>query len=127
MTTYLHAADLIAAATVFLGEEPKIRDLGLLESALARPGASMLGTEAYPTIHEKAAALLLSLTNNHALVDGNKRLGFVATALFYALNGLRLKIGFDEGYDLVMAIADGSQRDVQEVARILEAATVERQ
>jgi death on curing protein len=116
---YIDETDLIAAATVILGSEPSIRDMGLLSSAVARPQAAMYGIEAYQTIHEKAAALLLSVVKNHALIDGNKRLGWVAVRLFYAYNGKVLRMDHDEAYDLVMSIADGSQNDLPEVARVL--------
>lgn len=119
MTVYLDLDDLIASARAFLGTEPLIRDAALLESALARPAAQMYGTEAYPDLDEKAAALLISVTNNHALVDGNKRLGWVAVRLFYLLNAHDLVMPSDDAYDLVMGIADGSRRDVREVAEAL--------
>ena len=69
-----------------LGVGP-VRDVGLLESAAARPRTSLWGGDAYPTLGSKAAALLDSLVNNHALVDGNKRLGWLATVVFLDLNG----------------------------------------
>jgi hypothetical protein len=74
---------LLHVAERALGATPQVRDHGLLESALARPRASALGRDAYPTIHEKAAALLHSIARNHALVDGNKRLALAATLAFY--------------------------------------------
>jgi death-on-curing protein len=67
-----------------------IRDLPRLESATARPQASFDGKELYPDIFQKAAALLDSLINNHPFVDGNKRAGIAAAALFLRANGLRL-------------------------------------
>lgn len=118
---YLDESDLVAAATAFLGHPPDIRDLGLLSSACARPAATMYGVEAYPAIDDKAAALLLSVTKNHALIDGNKRLGWVGVRLFYALNGRSLAAPEDDAYDLVIAIADGSIDDVHEVAGRLAA------
>jgi len=116
---YLDEDDLLAAATVYLGHAPEVRDLGLLSSACARPAASMYGVEAYPALHEKAAALLLSLAKNHPLIDGNKRLGWVGVRLFYGLNGRRLAMPQDEAYDLVISIADGSEDDVGTVASTL--------
>jgi death on curing protein len=86
-TTYLDLDDLLAVARAALHPvQPAVRDVGLLESALARPQASAFGEDAYPTLHEKAAALLESLARNHALIDGNKRLAWVATRLFLILN-----------------------------------------
>lgn len=118
---HLDEDDLLAVASAFLGMPPVVRDLGLLSSALARPRATMYGVEAYPTLHEKAAALLVAVTSNHPLLDGNKRLGWVAVRLFYALNGHELSMPQDEAYDLVIEIADGSQRDVAVVATRLAA------
>jgi len=87
-TVYLDIEDLLAASDAALAPvQPKIRDIGLLESALARPQASAFGVDAYASLHEQAAALLESLARNHALVDGNKRLAWVATRLFLIVNG----------------------------------------
>ncbi|WP_108719059.1 type II toxin-antitoxin system death-on-curing family toxin [Miniimonas sp. S16] len=119
MTVYLDVDDLLASARAFLGAEPQVRDAALLSSALARPAAQMYGVEAYPELIDKAAALLISVTNNHALVDGNKRLGWVATRLFFLLNGPDLAMPHDDAYDLVMAIADSSRRDVVDVSAAL--------
>jgi death-on-curing protein len=67
-----------------------VRDLGLLESAVARPQATFDGKELYPDLLMKAAALMISLVNNHPFVDGNKRTGVTATGLFLRLNGRKL-------------------------------------
>jgi death-on-curing protein len=67
-----------------------VRDLGLLESAVARPQATFDGQEFYPTLFLKAAALLDSLVNNHPFIDGNKRTGIAAAALLLRINGYRL-------------------------------------
>jgi len=68
----------------------------------------MYGEQAYPTLHEKAGALLDSLVRNHALVDGNKRLAWVATRLFYVFNGHDLRApGVDEGEAFVLSVAAG--------------------
>lgn len=80
--------------------------MGLLGSAAARPQATAFGQDAYPDVLTKAAALLQSIVNNHALVDGNKRLGWLATAVFLELNGVKAsKISNDDVYDLVIWIA----------------------
>lgn len=120
-TTYLDESDLLAAARIILGHQPEVRDVGLLSSALARPAASMYGQDAYPDFHEKGAALLISVTNNHSLVDGNKRLGWLATRYFYDVNGRALVFEEEDAYDLVMSIAKGEQTDVPAVAAILAA------
>ncbi len=116
---YLDLDDLVAAAEVAVGGRPEVRDWGLLESALARPKASVFGEDAYPGLNGKAAALLHSVVTNHALVDGNKRLGLVAVLLFYGLNGYDLTATEDERVDLILAIADGRLREVVKISELL--------
>ena len=113
---YLDLDDLVAAAEVAVGHHPEVRDWGLLEAALARPKASVFGEDAYPGLNGKAAALLHSLVTNHALVDGNKRLGLVAVLLFYGMNGYDLTATEDERVDLIVAIADGRLSEVEKIA-----------
>jgi death-on-curing protein len=120
---FLDFDDLLYVAIRTFGAEPQIRDAGLLEAALARPQASAFGTDAYPTIHEKAAALLHSLARNHALIDGNKRLALTATIAFYGMNGWRLDFTNDEAYELVVDVASGRVDDVASIARVLAAHT----
>ncbi len=114
---YLSTEDLVAMIPL-TGAPTAIRDVGLLESAAARPQASVFGEDAYPDLHTKAAALLESLVRNHPLVDGNKRLGWLATATFYRLSGQRLRVGDDSGYDLVIAVAEG-RIDLPSIAQSL--------
>jgi death on curing protein len=103
---YLDLDDLIDLARSLFGDPPPIRDMGLLGSAAARPQATAFGQDAYPDLLTKAAALLQSIVNNHALVDGNKRLGWLATAVFLELNGIKAtKISNDDVYELVIWIA----------------------
>jgi death-on-curing protein len=123
---FLDLDELLYVAVRTLGAEPEVRDLGLLESALARPQASAFGQDAYPTIHEKAAALLHSVARNHALVDGNKRLALAAAIAFHGLNGVRLTLTNDEAYDLVIDVASGKLDDVPTIASVLEASSEER-
>lgn len=84
-----------------------MRDLGLLDSAAHRPTATLWGREVYPSLEEKAAALLESVVRNHALVDGNKRLGWLAAVVFLDINGRRLEAPDDDAHALVMAVAEG--------------------
>jgi len=84
-----------------------LRDLGLLDAAAHRPTTNLWGQEAYPTLEEKAAALLESLVGNRALVDGNKRLVLLATIVFLDINGVWIDAPDDEAYNLVMAVACG--------------------
>lgn len=83
MTEHLDLDDLLVAAEAALGGPPKVRDVGILEAAVARTRASVYGEDAYPDLHVKAAALLHSIVTGHALIDGNKRLGWVSVRLFY--------------------------------------------
>jgi len=122
VTEYLGLLDLLAAADAALAPtQPAIRDIGLLESALARPRASAFGEDAYPGLFEKAAALMESLARNHALIDGNKRLAWVATRLFLALNDTEISSPSPEAGDLfVRAVAQGHV-DLTEIATQLRA------
>ncbi len=113
---YLTLTELLHVAERTLGGEVPVRDHGLLQSALARPQASAFGSDAYPTLEEKAAALLHSLARNHALVDGNKRLALAATIAFLGVNGRRLTLTNDEAYLLVMEVAAGQLHEVAELA-----------
>jgi death on curing protein len=110
---YLNLDDILGLVRV-LGIGP-VRDVGLLDSATARPRSSAFGEDAYPTISPKAAALLHSLVNNHALVDGNKRLAWLATVIFLDLNGLNSTLTDNEAFDLVWEVA-ASSVDVKGIA-----------
>lgn len=113
---YLDAAELLYVARRAIGAEPVVRDAGLLESAAARPRATLFDEEAYPDLETKAAALVQSLVGNHALVDGNKRLGLAALITFLGVNGRRLTWSNDEAYDVIVAIASGQLHDVASIA-----------
>ena len=117
---YVDLDDLLLLATALLGDPPPIRDHGLLSAAIARPQASAFGDDAYPEIWSKAAALLHSLVKNHALVDGNKRLGWLACAVFLDLNGIDpTTASNDDVFDLVMRVA-AEPIEVQNVTAELE-------
>jgi death-on-curing protein len=105
VTEYLSLEDLLALIED-LGVGP-IRDIGLLDSAVHRPQVTVYGDDAYPDLDQKAAVLLESLVRNHALIDGNKRIGWLATVVFYGLNNIELEAPDDDAYDLVIAIASG--------------------
>lgn len=115
--------ELLYIAERTLGAEPAVRDHGLLESALARPRATVFGRDAYPTPDGKAAALLHSLARNHALVDGNKRLALAGLIAFQGVNGRRLTLTNNDAYELVMSIASGTCDSVEDIAKVLERAT----
>ena len=117
---HLDLDDVLALATRLLGNPPPLRDVGLLGSAVARPQTTVGGQDAYPTIWLKAAALLQSIVNNHALVDGNKRLGWLATAVFLQINDASVaSAANDDVYDLVMTVAS-TQIGIEDVAGRLQ-------
>jgi death-on-curing protein len=120
---FLDLESLLYVARRALDGEPAVRDYGLLESALARPQTSAFGQDAYPGIHEKAAALLHSLARNHPLVDGNERLALAATIAFYGMNGMRLTLTNEEAYDLIIDVASGQIDDVPAIASVPERRT----
>lgn len=84
-----------------------VRDMGAVESALAQPSMSYGGQDLYPTLIEKAAALGYSLVNNHAFVDGNKRIGHAAMAVFIRMNGFRISAPVDEQETFILRLASG--------------------
>jgi len=115
VTTFLDMSALMHIASNVLGPRGVvIRDAGLLASALARPMASYADEDAYPSLIDKAAALLHSLVCNHGLIDGNKRLGWAATVVFCDINGLRLDLSDDAVLDLVIGVAEGKY-DLDEI------------
>ncbi len=99
-----------------------VRDLGLLDSAMSRPRSSAFGEDAYPTLALKAAALLHSLTNNHPLVDGDKRLAWLCTVVFCDLNGFAPALEDDAAFDLVWDVAS-SPIELEEIALRLNLVT----
>ncbi len=90
-----------------------IRDLGLLESALAQPRATFGGTDLHPTLVDKASALAFSLVLNHPFVDGNKRIGHAAMDTFLVLNGLEIEASVDEQERLMLDVAAGDVTRVE--------------
>jgi death on curing protein len=116
---YLELDDLLALVRAL--DAGPVRDVGLLDSAAARPRSTVFGEPAYPTLPLRAAALLHSLVGNHALVDGNKRLGWLATVVFLDLDGSEPELSDDAAFELVMDVAAGSA-DVEEIADRLRVA-----
>ena len=104
-----------------------VRDLGLLNAAALRPQTTLMGQDAYPSTTAKAAALLESLTKNHALIDGNKRLGWAACSVFLSLNALPIRdtVSNDDVYELVIAVAS-SQITMEQVCATLSEWTATR-
>jgi death-on-curing protein len=118
VTSYLSLEDLLTLAGD-LGVGP-VRDIGLLDAAAHRPQVELYGEQAYPDLDTKAAVLLESVVRNHALVDGNKRLGWLAIVVFYGLNDVSLDAPDDDAYELVMAV-DRSEPSVGDIATALMA------
>lgn len=119
MTQHLTVEQALRIARTAVGGPIEVRDIGLLEAAVHRPRASVLGQDAYPDLVTKAAALLHSLVGNHPLVDGNKRLGWLATYVFLARNGVILDPDDDSAFALVIAVAAGDIDDVETIAGTL--------
>ena len=113
---YLDLEDVMEMVRT-LGVGP-VRDVGLLDSALNRPRSSAFGEDAYPTLSLKAAALLHSMTKNHALVDGNKRLAWLSTVVFCDLNGFAPHVTDDDAFQLVRDVAS-SEMDIASIAERL--------
>ncbi|MBI5931343.1 MAG: type II toxin-antitoxin system death-on-curing family toxin [Chloroflexi bacterium] len=118
MTRYLTADEVLVINEEILGGEARPRDRGLLESAVARPMASAFGEDAYPSLFEKAAALLDSLSRNHPFVDGNKRTATIALDQFLRKNGLRPTWNPVNALQFILAVAQG-QRTITEIAEWL--------
>jgi death on curing protein len=119
VTRYLTVEQALRIARLAVGGPIDVRDIGLLEAAVHRPRASVLGQNAYSELFDKAAALLHSLARNRALVDGNKRLAWLATYVFCAKNGVELDPDDDVAYDLVVSVASGELDEVAAIAGAL--------
>lgn len=113
---YLRLSELLHVADRAIEGDVVVRDHGLLESALARPQATVFGEDAYATLEDKTAALLHSLARNHALIDGNKRLALAGTIAFLGVNGRRLRLTNDQAYELIIAVASGELDDIADLA-----------
>jgi len=97
------------------GGTPGIRDKGLLQSALARPQSGY-----YPSLSLEAAALMQSLTQNHAFVDGNKRVAFALTAIFLRMNGYRLIVNPDNGENFMINELIKNRIEIEAISSWLE-------
>lgn len=97
------------------GGRTGVLDLGLLESALAR-----LRSGYYKTLSEQAAALMHSLTRNHAFSDGNKRMALALTAIFLSMNGVELSCSADESERLILDMAENKLQTVDDISAIIE-------
>ncbi len=115
---YLELVDLLQLGKEII-EDFRVSDLGLLESALARPKTTVFGEDAYPTFPEKVATLLHSISSNHALIDGNKRLAWSSARLFCLMNGCDIKMSEDEAYQMVMGVASG-EIDLPDLIKVMK-------
>ncbi len=97
----------------------RIRDIGLLESAVSRPEMTVYVQEAYKTLAEKIAALMHSLASNHALVDGNKRITWSCGRVFAILNDCDFEVEVDEAERVIVALASG-ELDAKSLAPIIK-------
>ena len=118
-TRFLSLEDVLFVTHVATGGQPVIRDVGLLDSATHRPRTTLFGADAYPSLYDKAAALLESIVRNRALVDGNKRTAWLACSTFLDLNDAPLDAPDDEAYELVIGLAEG-RVELDEIAATLE-------
>jgi death-on-curing protein len=114
VTDYLNFDDLLEIADGIV-ERVQVRDLGLLASAAARPQMSVYGEDAYPTLVDKAAALMHSIARNRALIDDNLRLAWAATRVFLIMNNADLAYEIDDAKHLVLGVARG-ELDVPDLA-----------
>jgi len=103
---YRELADILQLGREIIADF-RVRDLGLLESALARPKTTVFGDDAYPSFYQKVATLLHSIARNHALIDGNKRLAWSAARLFCLMNDQDIKMKPDKAYEMVIGVAAG--------------------
>jgi death-on-curing protein len=115
---YLRPEDVVAMNAHFVGEGA-LRDFGLLDSAVHRPQTTIWGEDAYPSLVEKAAALMHSLARNHAFIDGNKRTAAMAVVIFLEMNGSAVHIEDGVLVALALGVAEGLF-DVTDVAQQLK-------
>lgn len=119
---YLTAAEIYSINEDVLGQRPRVRDRHLLRAAASRPMTRVFGAEAYPTLLDKAAALLHSLAYHHLFSDGNKRTAHRATVRFLNINGLEATWNDTDAYAFILEVAQG-RHDVAAVAAWLAAHT----
>ncbi|MGI4896093.1 MAG: type II toxin-antitoxin system death-on-curing family toxin [Janthinobacterium lividum] len=121
-THYLSVADVVRFTGIFADGPYAVRDAGLLALAVQRPQLQVLGTDAYPDLGQKAAALLHSIVRTRPLVDGNERTGLIAALAMVHLNGTGVQLrSARSGRDLTHAVAIGELDDVAVIAARLAA------
>lgn len=107
MVRYLSAADIYVINEKIVGHRPSVRDRRLLQSAAERPSIRIFGEEQFPTIIDKAAAILHSLAYHHLFSDGNKRTAREAVVMFLEANGYQPAWHPDDAADFILEIAQG--------------------
>ena len=112
MTYFLDLDDALEQIH-FLGFH--VRDVGLLQSSLARPNTTLYGADAYASRDLKAAALMHSIVTSHPLIDGNKRTAWALMITFVLLNGFEVVAETDDAFDFVLGVATES-RDLDSIA-----------
>jgi death-on-curing protein len=115
----LTVEELLRIARRSAGYAMRVRDTGLLSAALARIEARVQDRDVYPTVEEKAAALLQSLATTSPLVQGNRPFAWAATAVYLARNGRPSMLSDDEAVALVTAVVTGRLESVQDIAAVL--------
>lgn len=120
--TFLSLDDILeshAEQIANYGGMPGVRDLGLLQSAIAQPEAQFSGQYLHADLFEMAAAYLYHIVLNHPFLDGNKRVGLEAALVFLDINGQSVNATDDELVDLVLrtAQAQTSKSDIAEFFR----------
>ena len=105
MTVFLDLEDALGQIN-YLGFH--LLDLGLLEGCLARPKTTLFGDEAYPSLLDKAAALMHSVATTHPLIDGKKRTSWAQMITFLAVNGSEVVSSPDDGFSFVLSVATDS-------------------
>ena len=111
MTYFLDLDDALEQIH-FLGFH--VRDVGLLQSSLARPNTTLYGADAYPSLDLKAAALMHSIVTSHPLIDGNRRTAWALMITFVLLNGFEVVAETDDAFDFVLGVATES-RDLDSI------------
>ncbi|HVO43424.1 MAG TPA: type II toxin-antitoxin system death-on-curing family toxin [Aggregatilineales bacterium] len=119
---YLTTSELIYINGIVLNNpkilsgRQQIRDFALLDAAVARPAASAFGEDAYPTLNEKVAVMVHSVTRNHPFTDGNKRTAVVAAVFMLGVNGQRVVWERDDALKMILDVAQG-RADAEALAR----------
>jgi death on curing protein len=115
---YLTVSDLYNINSEVMDGNTWVRDLHLLDSAARRPAITLFGQQQFPTLLDKAAALLHSLAYHHLFIDGNKRTAVRAVTTFLELNGYEVTWDYDRQYPFVLEVAQG-KHDIAQIAQWL--------